>query len=40
VIHEVGRFVGNSYEVPAAELTERSVVRFACLSAAQDIGVG
>jgi hypothetical protein len=30
VIHESGRFVGNSYEVPAAELTERSVVRFAC----------
>ena len=29
VIHESGRFVGNSYEVPAAELTERSVVRFA-----------
>jgi hypothetical protein len=30
VIHECGRFVGGSYEVPAAELTERSVVRFAC----------
>jgi hypothetical protein len=30
VIHESGRFVGGSYEVPAAELTERSVVRFAC----------
>jgi hypothetical protein len=29
VIHESGRFVGGSYEVPAAELTERSVVRFA-----------
>jgi len=29
VIHECGRFVGGSYEVPAAELTERSVVRFA-----------
>ncbi len=30
VIHESGWFVGGSYEVPAAELTERSVVRFAC----------
>jgi hypothetical protein len=30
VIHECGRFVGGTYEVPAAELTERSVVRFAC----------
>jgi hypothetical protein len=30
VIHECGRFVGASYEVPAADLTERSVVRFAC----------
>jgi hypothetical protein len=30
VIHECGRFVGGSHEVPAAELTERSVVRFAC----------
>ena len=30
VIHESGRFVDGSYEVPAAELTERSVVRFAC----------
>ena len=30
VIHESGRFVGGTYEVPAAELTERSVVRFAC----------
>ena len=30
VIHECGRFVGDRYEVPAAELTERSVVRFAC----------
>jgi len=30
VIHECGRFAGGSYEVPAAELTERSVVRFAC----------
>ena len=29
VIHECGRFVAGSYEVPAAELTERSVVRFA-----------
>jgi RES domain len=28
VIHESGRFVGGAYEVPAAELTERSVVRF------------
>lgn len=30
VIHASGRFVGGSYEVPAAELTDRSVVRFAC----------
>ena len=30
VIHESGRFTGGSYEVPAAELTERSVVRFTC----------
>jgi hypothetical protein len=30
VIHESGRFVAGSYELPAAELTERSVVRFAC----------
>ena len=30
VIHECGRFVRGSYEVPAAELTERSVVRFVC----------
>lgn len=30
VIHECGRFIRGSYEVPAAELTERSVVRFAC----------
>ena len=30
VIHEAGRFGGSAYEVPAAELTERSVVRFAC----------
>jgi hypothetical protein len=30
VIHESGRFVGCSYEVPAAELTERSVVRITC----------
>jgi hypothetical protein len=30
VIHESGRFVGGSYAVPAAELTERSAVRFAC----------
>jgi RES domain len=30
VIHECGRFVRGSYEVPAAELSERSVVRFAC----------
>ena len=29
VIHECGRFVAGSYEVPAAELTKRSVVRFA-----------
>lgn len=30
VIHESGRFVGGNYEVPATELTARSVVRFAC----------
>jgi hypothetical protein len=30
VIHESGRFVGGTYEVPTAELTERSVVRFIC----------
>lgn len=30
VIHACGRFVGSSYELPAAELTERSIVRFAC----------
>jgi len=30
VIRESGRFVGGAYEVPAAELTERSVVRFIC----------
>ena len=30
VIHECGRFVRGRYEVPAAELTERSGVRFAC----------
>jgi hypothetical protein len=30
VIHECGRFVGGRYEVPVAELTERSVVRFVC----------
>ena len=30
VIHESGRFVGGVYEVPTSELTERSVVRFAC----------
>ncbi len=30
VIHECGRFVRGSYEVPPAELPERSVVRFAC----------
>lgn len=30
VIHERARFAGGSYEVPAAELTGRSVVRFAC----------
>ena len=29
VIHECGWFVAGRYEVPAAELTERSVVRFA-----------
>ncbi len=28
VTHESGRFVGSTYEVPTAELTERSVVRF------------
>jgi hypothetical protein len=30
IIHECGRFVRGSYEVPVAELTERSIVRFAC----------
>lgn len=30
VIHECGRFVRGSYEVPAAELTGRSVVQFVC----------
>jgi len=30
VVHECGRFVGGSYEVPTAELTERLVVRFTC----------
>lgn len=30
VIHECGRFVRGRYEVPVAELTERSVVRFVC----------
>ncbi|WP_158219861.1 RES family NAD+ phosphorylase [Ideonella sp. A 288] len=30
VIHESGRFVDGAHEVPAAELTGRSVVRFAC----------
>jgi len=30
VIHESGRFVGGAYEVPAAELTECSAVRFIC----------
>ena len=30
VIHEAGRFVAGAYEVPSAELTERSVVRFTC----------
>lgn len=30
VVHECGRFVGGSDAVPVAELTERSVVRFAC----------
>ena len=30
VIHESGRFIAGTYEVPAAELTERSVVRFIC----------
>jgi hypothetical protein len=29
VIHECARFAGGRYEVPAAELTERPVVRFA-----------
>ena len=28
VIHESGRFVGGSHEVPITELTGRSVVRF------------
>lgn len=30
VLHESGRFASGTFVVPAAELTERSVVRFAC----------
>ena len=30
IIHESGRFVDGSYEVPTTELTERSIVRFGC----------
>jgi RES domain len=30
VIHEAGRFVAGSYEVPLGELKERAVVRFRC----------
>jgi len=30
IIHGCGRFVAGAYEVPAAELTGRSVVRFGC----------
>ncbi len=30
VIRECGRFVGGSYEVPAAELTDRSLARLTC----------
>ena len=30
VIHECGRFVAGRYEVPSAEVTERSVVRYSC----------
>ena len=30
VIHEAGRFVAGSFEVPIAELTARAVMRFAC----------
>ena len=30
MIHEAGRSVDGAHEVPFAELTERSVVRFAC----------
>lgn len=30
VIHETGRYVAGCYEVPLAELIERSVVRFRC----------
>ena len=30
VIHEPGRFVAGAHEVPAIELTERSVVRYRC----------
>lgn len=30
VIHESGRFIRGCHEVPTAELTERSVVRFTC----------
>jgi hypothetical protein len=32
VIHESGRFVGGTHEVPAAELIERSAVRYVCES--------
>ena len=30
VVHEAGSFVGGTYQVPVAKLTERSVVRFRC----------
>ncbi|MDE2629098.1 MAG: RES family NAD+ phosphorylase [Burkholderiales bacterium] len=28
ILHESGRFVNGSYEIPTTELTERSIVRF------------
>ena len=31
VIHEAGRFVAGSFEVPVVELTGRSVARFVCV---------
>jgi hypothetical protein len=39
VIHECGRFVGGSYEVPAMELTERSAVPSAVIAERQLAGL-